>query len=290
MNHVVEVLAGAETEKIRKWSHHTLSTYGIGKEHSRADWAAIGRELVRLGFLRQNAEKFNVVELTSQGRTALKSREKITLTRPMAAPESAKDRAGDIECDELLFEKLRQLRKKLAEERDVPSYIIFSDVALRQMARTYPQNQAEFARISGVGEKKLAEFCAIFTSEIEAHLRSNPRQSFKDQTSAQGIERRSKSISSTIQESLRMFSSGLSVDQIAIARELVPNTIYGHLAEAIEAGQSVAMESLLNAAAQNEIAAAFQKFGYGNLSGAAESLGGRYGYGQLRVYRALAQK
>ena len=130
LNHVVEVLTGADTEKIRKWDHAQLSTYGIGKEHSRPEWAAIGRELVRLGFLRQTTEKFSVLELTPEGRAALKERRKIALTKPVAAPETKVRHAGEITCDEVLFERLRELRKKLADERDVPAYIIFSDVAL----------------------------------------------------------------------------------------------------------------------------------------------------------------
>ena len=73
LNHVVEVLTGADTEKIRKWGHEQLSTYGIGKEHSRPEWPAIGRELVRLGYLRQTAEKFSVLELTDEGRAALQA-------------------------------------------------------------------------------------------------------------------------------------------------------------------------------------------------------------------------
>src|SRR5213596_553066 len=121
IQHVVEVLCGADTEKVRKWRHHMLSTYGIGQEHSRAEWAAIGRELVRLGCLRQDADRFNIVELTPEGRAALKARQKITLTRPVAAPEPAKHRAGEIGCDEALFEKLRQLRKQLADQQAVPS-------------------------------------------------------------------------------------------------------------------------------------------------------------------------
>jgi RecQ family ATP-dependent DNA helicase len=172
--HVVEVLCGADTEKIRKFGHHTLSTYNIGGEHSRPEWAAIGRELVRLGFLYQNHEKFNLLELTDLGRVALKARQKITLTRPVTAPEPQERRVGEIACDEALFEKLRGLRKRLADERGLPPYIIFSDVALRQMARFYPANPREFSRISGVGEKKLAEFGSIFLREIAAHLQSTP--------------------------------------------------------------------------------------------------------------------
>jgi ATP-dependent DNA helicase RecQ len=145
LNHIVEVLTGADTDKVRKFGHQSLSTYNIGGEHTRAEWGAIGRELIRLGLLFQNTEKFSVVEITNAGLAALKSRQKITLTKPVAAPALRdQHRAGEIACDEALFEKLRALRKQLADERSVPSYIIFSDVALRQMARIYPASDKGF--------------------------------------------------------------------------------------------------------------------------------------------------
>ena len=68
LNHAIEVLTGADTEKIRKWRHEQLSTYGIGKEHTRAEWQAIGRELIRLGYLRQSTDRYAVIDLTPQGR------------------------------------------------------------------------------------------------------------------------------------------------------------------------------------------------------------------------------
>ncbi len=180
MNHVVEVLTGADTEKVRKFGHQSLSTYNIGTEYSRAEWGAVGRELVRLGLLFQNNEKFNIIELTDEGLAALKARKKITLTKPVAAPEREKHRSGEIACDEALFEKLRALRKQLADDRGVPPYIIFSDVSLRQMARFYPQDDRGFSRINGVGEKKQREFGTTFMREIAGHLAGNPRQMFAD--------------------------------------------------------------------------------------------------------------
>jgi ATP-dependent DNA helicase RecQ len=180
--HVVEVLCGADTDKIRKFSHESLSTYGIGTEHSRSEWAAIGRELVRMGFLFQNPDKFNIVELTDAGRDALMARHQITLTQPVTAPEPRKQRAGEIACDEPLFESLRRLRKQLADERGVPPYIVFSDVSLRQMARHYPRTEIEFSRINGVGEAKLREFSHAFLAAIHAYLESHPRQVHFDDT------------------------------------------------------------------------------------------------------------
>src|SRR6185369_6835343 len=109
---------GADTAKIRQWGHQELSTYGIGREHSRQEWAAIGRELIRLGFARQNESQFNIVELTDDGLRVLRERKPVQLIRPMKAPEPAAGaRAGEIRCDEKLFGQLREVRKRLADER-----------------------------------------------------------------------------------------------------------------------------------------------------------------------------
>src|SRR5207302_11101705 len=86
--------------------------------------------------------------------------------------------SGAIECDETLFERLRSLRRKLADERGVPAYVIFSDVALREMARNYPTNASEFRRIPGVGEQKQKDFAQQFVSEIQVYLKTNERQTF----------------------------------------------------------------------------------------------------------------
>ncbi len=189
LNHVVEVLTGADTEKIRKWNHDKVSTYGIGKEHSRGEWQIIGREIIRLGYCTQAAEKFSVVELTDEGMGVLRSRQPVKLTRPVAAPEAASGktgrtkskRAGEISCDEEFFQKLRTLRKEIADSRDVPAYIVFSDVSLRTMAREYPVQERAFANITGVGAKKLEEYGVQFMDAILKHLRGNPRQIFADE-------------------------------------------------------------------------------------------------------------
>ena len=289
LNHVVEVLTGADTEKIRKWGDQELSTYGIGREHSRPEWAAIGRELIRLGFLRQTTEKFSVLEITPAGRTALKERRSFTLTQPVAAPEATTRHVGEIACDEVLFERLRELRKRLADERDVPAYIVFSDVALRQMARNYPERERDFARISGVGEKKLREFGEVFLLEIAAHLLTNPRQMFADDSFTAPAARPSR-LNETTQETLRRFRAGESVPQIAAAREITTGTVFGHLANALEAGEPVDLNQLVSAEAQAEIAGAFQRTGWGNIVGAREALGEKYEYGLLRVCRAATAK
>ncbi len=286
LNHVVEVLTGADTEKVRKWGHTDLSTYGIGREHSRPEWAAIGRELIRLGYVIQDAARFNVLELTPQGRTVLRERQPIPLTKPMKLAEASAPRAGQISCDEALFERLRGLRKRLADERGVPPYIVFSDVALRQMARNYPTQESEFRRISGVGERKLAEFGMPFMAEIASFLECHPRQIFAEESFAIPAQAKPR-LSDTVHDTLRLFRAGQTVAQIAARRALAMSTIYNHLATAIEAGEPFELAQFFSPPEQEQIAAAFAQCGFGNLTGTHGLLGGKFDYGALRVFRAV---
>jgi ATP-dependent DNA helicase RecQ len=100
---------------------------------------------------------------------ALRDRKPITLTKPFEVEtrKRPKRRAGEIECDEALFERLRALRREIADKRDVPAYVIFSDVSLREMARRYPTTKKEFGEIPGVGERKLRDFAEVFIEAIK---------------------------------------------------------------------------------------------------------------------------
>ena len=193
LGHVVDVLRGADTEAIRQRGHNELSTYGIGGELKRGEWQAIGRELLRLGLVQCAPGKFATLSLTPAGLEALRKRTSIVLTKQIEiAEKAARRKPGAIECDEVLFERLRTLRRQLADERGVPAYIIFSDVSLREMARNYPTNSTEFRRIPGVGEQKLKDFGEAFLSEIRSHSAENPRRTFSEDGDVPGLKRPSR--------------------------------------------------------------------------------------------------
>ena len=255
LNHIIAVLTGANTEKIRRWHHNQLPMYGQGKTHSRSAWATMARELIRLGYLRQATEAFSVLEITEQGRAFTQERHTIMLTTPFSQPVLKTHSTQNFAHDESLFERLRQLRKTLADERDVPAYVIFSDVALRQMAQDYPANEQEFLRISGVGTRKLKEFGADFLAAIADHLKSNPQGKFSntDTIESPGAPATSKPkpLNGTTRETLRLFERGFSVDHIAKQRSLAASTIYGHLEQAIQAGEPVDINQLLTADSAN---------------------------------------
>ncbi len=180
MNHIIEVLTGADTDKIRRWGHDRLTTYGIGRDLSRPQWAAVGRELMRLGYVAVAPGEFATLELSETSLELLRTRATVTLTKPMDLPRAKRvvRREGDIACDEILFERLRALRKRLADERKVPAYVIFGDATLRAMAREYPAQLADMEGIFGLGEKKRAEFGEVFAAAIAEFLETNPQQAF----------------------------------------------------------------------------------------------------------------
>ena len=212
----------------------------------------------------------------------------------MAPTEPAKHRVGEIACDEVLFDKLRGLRKQLADERGVPPYIIFSDVSLRQMARFYPANGEGIFAHQRRGRPEIARVrrqCSCARSR--RICRSNPRQIFADDSFA-GIRplrcRAVRGLTDTVRETLHFFRQGKTVSEIARVRGVKDGTIYSHLEEAMLAGEAIDVNVLVSADAQREIAAAFKKHGFGNLGGVVESLGGKYGYGECRIVRAAMQK
>ncbi len=299
INHVIAVLTGGDTDKVRQWGHDQLTTYGIGKELSRPEWGAVGRELIRLGFLRQNNEKFSTLEITAEGLAALRERQPIQLTKPMAAPTTSTTvRSGDIECDQSLFERLRILRKRLADERGVPPYVVFGDTSLRWMARQYPTDNAAFLRITGVGERKLSDFGAAFLHEIVTHVGNYGRQPFSAiptvaaPSSRPAPKTRGELLTGTVQESLRSFREGQTPEQIADGRAFTVGTIIGHLATAWEAGEVFDVSRCLTAEQNTAISDAMKQCGVGVSGGASlkpvwEHLGGKFDYGRLKFWQTI---
>lgn len=289
LRYVVEVLTGGDTEKIRRWNHKKLSTYGIGKGRSREEWMAIGRELMRLRLLKQQDNGgFSVVEVTPDGMEALKQRSAIKLAKPAAVEAAVRVHDDERGYDRVLFDRLRELRKGLADQRDVPSFVIFSDAALRQMAREFPKTGEEFMRINGVGRRKLKDFGSLFIDEITQYLRSNP-EAASTYSSTQPPPVKSRWMNQTTQESLQLFRAGKSIEDIADIRKLKSSTIYSHLEKAANAGEEIDPHRFVTPDELQTIRAAFRKLGYGNLTGVFELLGKRFDYGVLRIVRAVEQ-
>jgi ATP-dependent DNA helicase RecQ len=299
LNHAVEVLAGANTEKIRNWGHEHLSTYGIGKDTPRAEWTVLGRQLVRLGYLTASPDAYQTLSVSASGLDALMKRSPILLTRlpqqtrvPTSSAKVA--RAGNISCDEGLFTELRTLRKRLADERGVPPYVVFGDLSLRQMARRYPRSDIDFLAIPGVGRQKLTDYGEPFLLEIATWLATHEPLPFPQDEAPPKPAPKMKSegaLNASALETLRILRTGKTILEIAALRDLSRGTIATHLALAIVSGEfkadprdfySIKEERLIDQAAAEQ--------GYERLGPLHEALGGQVTYDKLHTYRAFKQR
>ena len=169
MRHVIDVLRGADNERIRNLHHNELSTYGIGSERSDAEWTSLLRQLMHRGYLLQDIANYSVLKLTAEARPLLKGGIQLELAKPRLRERGKKKRkltAAVEGRDELLFELLRELRKDLAAEESIAPYMVFGDASLTQMAILLPSTRAEFLDVNGVGEKKLEKYGDVFLKEI----------------------------------------------------------------------------------------------------------------------------
>ena len=172
VKHVVDVLRGADTERIRTLGHDRLSTYGIGAEMDTAHWSSITRQLIHRGYLIQDIASYSVLKLTPKARPVLRGEEPLELARPRISEKRAKRKKTPKTAESLapadmeLFEALRELRKELADEQGVPPYVIFGDVTLVQMSRDKPSTEEEMLEITGVGQVKLQRHGDEFLAAI----------------------------------------------------------------------------------------------------------------------------
>ena len=170
MKYVIDVLRGADNQRIRERMHDQLSTYGIGKERSEEEWTAIFRQLIHRGFLLQDVASYSVLKLTAAARPLLRGEVELELAKPRIREKNKKTRKkkqlmeGGLETpqDEALFDRLRELRKQIADEMGVPPYIVFGDSALIHMAQLKPTNEDEMLSVHGVGQAKLERFGKVF--------------------------------------------------------------------------------------------------------------------------------
>jgi ATP-dependent DNA helicase RecQ len=169
VGHVVDVLRGARNERISKFGHEKLSTWGLGREQSSEYWSHLLKQMVHLGYLEQDMANYSVLKLTERARPLLRGEVELLLARARVKTEKKKKtprRIVGIEYDERLFQALRARRKQIADREAVPPYVVFGDATLAEMAATLPTKTEDFLQINGVGQRKMQRYGAAFLEEI----------------------------------------------------------------------------------------------------------------------------
>ena len=172
---VIDVLVGANTDKVAKWGHDQLSVFGVGADRSRDEWTSIIRQLIHHGYLYQDIAEYSALKFRPSARGVLRGETELRFARPRVHVKADKKRKvprsvalSGSDVDEELFERLRELRREIAAEQDVPAYVVFSDKTLADMAARRPQTADEFLEVFGVGEAKLKRYGDVFLEAIPA--------------------------------------------------------------------------------------------------------------------------
>ena len=302
--HIIQVLTGSREKRLLDFGHDRLSVYGIVRDFQRNELREIVGQLRAQGLLALNEGEFPTLTVTTKGREFLQERKKLSLPRPQPSQEdegrqSGRRRAGGTpatsEYDEALFEELRTLRRRLADGRNVPPFVVFGDVTLRHMAAAIPQTLENFATIPGVGEVKLQQYGADFLKVIRAYAETTglstesnvameraPDAEARSRDTGQAAPRRGATYDTTKE----LLSQGLSVAQIAQERRLAETTILGHIERISEQGEMLDLSHLLPATDRlAQIEQAFQTCGSAFLRPAWEFLGPDFSYEEIRLVR-----
>jgi ATP-dependent DNA helicase RecQ len=175
VNHLIDVLRGAENAKVQQFEHQQLPTYGVGKELDNKQWRSVFRQLVARGHLSVDMTHFGALRLEEKCRPLLRGEETILLRKETTSKTSRQQTKTPLpsDIDITLWEALRECRRLLAEEQGVPPYVIFHDRSLKEMCAALPRNVLQFGQITGVGERKLQKYGDAFLQVINEHLQSD---------------------------------------------------------------------------------------------------------------------
>jgi len=333
--HLIDVLLGKATPRVRRLGHDGLPTFGVGGELSERQWRAVLRQLVAAGALGTDAEGHGSLELTARSARLLKGDEPLTLRRSQAAvggrsrgrsrgPARVGAELSGVEL--ALFEALRELRKRLANEQGVPPYVIFHDATLRLMAEAKPRSRVALAGLSGVGATKLERFGAAFLEVVREVAGDRPAPDGGADPSAPGaadadagtdpnraapplfaaLERDAGTDADggdggdagptfdddldTVERTRELLLQGYVPEAAANMRNLKVRTVEGHLAELVRRGDLTVEEATgLTREQIDEVERAYEALpdaARSRLKPLFEALGGRYAYAHLKCVLA----
>jgi ATP-dependent DNA helicase RecQ len=279
MNYIVDFLRGSRSEKIKE-DHMDLRTYGVGKDTAKDDWMRYIKDLIQGGYLKVDEGIYPVLKLTEKSAAVLNGEEKVLMRKVV---EDSEVKEAVPEYEKSLFDQLRNLRSKFAEEENVPAYIIFSDATLVELATFLPHDYSDLKLISGFGDIKTEKYGESFLYTIgnyclEKGLKSRIALKKKPVKKVN----LSGEISETKQSTFNLFSLGKNINEIAEIRNLSPVTIEGHLAEFVLAGK-IEISKLVSPEKIPAIEAAIRLHGNQKLTPLKDELGEDYSWAEIKA-------
>ncbi len=288
VGHVTDIVMGAKNKRILQLKHDELPTHGVGKNLARPFWRRFSEGLLAEGLLESVGETYKVLRITAKGEAVLYGKTGYTY----AVLKGEKKKAPSKNIDEKgysteLFGLLKEVRTRLANEADVPPYVIFADKSLRQMCLYFPQTEGEMLGMHGVGAAKMAKYGHDFLAGIKKYVESHP-QCLEERQADRPVTITPRRVSSakgseTIMASVELAKSGQSLDEIVAARGLKNSTVASHIESYLAEGNSLDLDALVAPNVQEKIKACFAKHGMEFLKPVMAETG--LGYDPVKIMR-----
>ncbi|KKP39577.1 MAG: ATP-dependent DNA helicase RecQ, ATP-dependent DNA helicase RecQ [Candidatus Peregrinibacteria bacterium GW2011_GWF2_33_10] len=279
--YIIRLLLGSNDQRILDNKHDGLSVFGIVADFDRSELRNLVEALLQKGLIQKSEGQYPTLKVSVKGLDFLKKSEPLFLPKPRKSELIKKEKKA-FQYDEILFQKLRILRKELADERGVPPFIIFNDSSLQQMACSCPKTLADFAKIHGVGQEKLKYFGSVFVELIKNYCSEADIGFVRNQHTIRNIKR----VGSTYDETLQLFLQKFSLKQIAEKRQVKIGTIIDHIEKLLTINDSLDIEYLKPAPEVfDKIAQAFQNVDGVALRPVFDYLRGEYSYDEIKLIR-----
>jgi ATP-dependent DNA helicase RecQ len=289
MGMLVDILRGSNNKRLIDHRYHELKTFGVGKELKADEWADYLQQMLNSGVMDIAYDEGHAYKLNNASWAILKEGRKVQLVRYKAFEERQAIREAEVPKEkskkeiirDALFERLRELRKRLADEKNIPPFVIFSDATISDMSQKKPLTQADMLNVSGVGEMKYQQYGEIFIREIASFLKTVP-----------GVNSASLGIN-TYEFTFKLYQEGNSVEEIAEIRGLNTGTIVSHLGRLYEEGKPINPWAFINQSEYREIMGAAKAMGVKKGDGMKalfEAMDMKYGYDKIRIALTIFEK
>ena len=281
---VAGVLRGSRSKKILQFNLDKVSTYGIMKEHSVDSLREIIMTLVAKGYIYVTADKYPVLKLTADAKDVLKGEVKVFHKKHLLQIKKSKKKAISTEVllenfDADLFEKLRELRYSLSQEKELAPFMVFHDSTLREMASYFPKDKSSMLMIKGVGAKKFESYGDDFLEVIREYTEENNISS----TPSEEKEIVREDLEDRYNETYNCYLQGLDLREIAKKRNFRENTIVNHLSKCEKEGKAVDWDKFISPGKEEKILETIEDMGLEKLKPIKEALPDDFTYTDIHL-------
>jgi len=282
MNVLIDVLRGSRNQLILSKGYDQIKTYGAGSDLRFDEWKNYLMQMINTGVLEVAYDQHHALKKGVLADDILFHNRQVHLVKPENALKPApieKEKSKTETLSDELFERLRRLRKQLADEQNVPPYIVFSDATLKEMAKSKPARRSQMMDISGVGQRKMDLYGDLFLNEILLFIKEQAQEGAKIKGATHLL-------------TLEHYQAGKSPEEIAQIRQLNIVTIYSHLCTLYLQGYEVDLHQYVSRRELDHIREAFRLSGssFTALKPVFDYLEGQYEYGKLRIAAAILSK